>query len=648
MPEIARLNLTGPAYDPMKGRDQESMSDKIRKNSQAVMAQALAAYQIQGARHKEEQYQVMQRTDEFLAHNGKDFFNNRADVTNPDTWAFTDPNKRADMLSKWKSQVGGNYAGFSKAYEMAKQNEMDSMAKNMLRGRAGYRTDKEFARNFAGDFDKLTDKQKTTVMENVSPDVYTQLMTIYTKGGGGAQGSDEVEGIFGFHLENDIADMLVENFDIEREDVTGWMKAETFIPEHWRDGYRAARNQDLSEFSDDEDWNYKQHWAQIPALAAEAFIIGKGGMKLWSKVFKGSVDDVVKEGSKGKGGAGKGGTSAEIKAKAMGKSEIKTAQGQIDAYKDEIKISDFSKHGKSKWFKAKAPDPKQYDDVGKWAKDFKDWKVANGLPKNVPAKIDPTKTTAGKKIEKKKAEAKKTETKPPKDPKGGGGSQSGGGQPGGTPVANESAATLNLGGASKVLPKSQISAAEKEIASKLSSGNIDAGEAKAMRDALKKVAESGDEITDAALKKQLLKAGKQSKGLLNRIARGSLKFAVIPMAATSAGAFAFQGVGSALGGDTAGEVAGVVGGSASGIAAYGATDLLKRAYNKHGSAWIMKKIVSKGGPALAARMAAKGLLGGASGMMSGGLGMALFAGFMATDIHSIYQILQQAEDAGEL
>ena len=146
MPEIARLNLTGPAYDPMKGRDQESMSDKIRKNSQAVMAQALAAYQIQGARHKEEQYQVMQRTDEFLAHNGKDFFNNKADVTNPDSWMFTDPNKRADMLSKWKSEVGGNYAGFSKAYEMAKGNEMDAMAKNMLRGRAGYRTDKEFAK----------------------------------------------------------------------------------------------------------------------------------------------------------------------------------------------------------------------------------------------------------------------------------------------------------------------------------------------------------------------------------------------------------------------------------------------------------------------------------------------------------------------
>jgi len=642
MSEIARLNLTGPVYDPMKGMSQESMSDKIRKNRQAVLSAALSAYQIKGEQHKIEQYEIMQKTDYFMAHNGKDFFNNSASVLRPESWKFTNPTMRQDMLKKWKAEVGGNYKGFSAAYEMAKQNEMNAMAKSMLRGRitSKKRTNKEYAKHFAEQLDQLTDTQKTTLFENVSPELYTQMMTLYVAGGGGPQGIDDTEGFFGYHLENDIGDILVENFDVDRDDWEDWVEEtksdplKAFIPEHWRDSYRAFTTGNLDEFTEDEDFK----WTQTPAYMIEAWMFlrygRKGLSKLWGKegIFKGkggqTSTDISNEAKKNAGSKSPLTTSdKQVKMSFTGKKTPvsgakktpvsgakKTPAQLIEEYKGVTTPKGASVNTKSKWYKKDPPQMKDYKTTKSWTNAWRNWKKANGYP------ADPSKIV----LKKANPAPKSSSTTGPL-------------------VTSDKQVKMNL-----TMPPTQFEAAKKEIAEKIRVGAIDKIEAKEMTKALKKLIDAGDPITNDNLKRTLELAGKRSRGLLTRIAKGTLKFAVIPMAATTAGAVLFQGVGELVGGKTTGQVAGVIGGSASGIASYGAIDLLKRAYNKHGASWIIKKIVAKGGPALAARTVGKAFAGGVSGLMSGGLGIAFMAGFIATDIYAIYQILQQAEADGEI
>ena len=69
----------------------------------------------------------------------------------------------------------------------------------------------------------------------------------------------------------------------------------------------------------------------------------------------------------------------------------------------------------------------------------------------------------------------------------------------------------------------------------------------------------------------------------------------------------------------------------------------------------MKRIVSKAGPALAARTIGKGLVGGIGTILGSGSGpwttagaYALTALWLADDVGKIYNILQEAEANGEL
>jgi len=626
MPEIARLNLSGPVYDPMRGRDQESMSEKIRKNRQAVLSAALSAYQIKGEQHKLDQYETMKRSDMFMAHYGKDMFNNSADPTNPDSWKFTDPEMRTKMLTQWKEQVGGNYKGFMAAYEMAKKNEMDSMAKSMIRGRAGYRTDREYAQAFATDIDAMTPGKKQALMENVTPELYTQMMTLYRKGGGGPQGQDDVEGWWGFNMKNDIGDILVENFDVDRDWWDSFATTKQFIPEHWRDGWKSITTGEEFNLTPDEEVEY----GQIPAYLIEAALLwkmGKGGFKKLYGVGQ-KLNPFGKGAKTTTSPADKTPKSPAQKTKTTPK-KPKTPQQIIKEYKGVTASGRLPVDKKSKWYGKEMPNPNRYKTPKTWRKAFEEWKVANGLPKRPPKSIQ------------QKANKKKT----PKDKGGGGGGTPAAGAgakpktPKGTePVANETAAKL---------PINKMGAAEKEIATKLSSGQISGKEAKVMREALKKLADSGDDITDAALKK-ILSGTPGGKSLLSRVGTGALKWAVIPMAGYGIGSSVFGKAGELAYGETGEQIGGIGGGTVGALTANSTVNILKRAYDKHGLSWIMKKIVSKGGPGLAARTLGKGVAGGFGTAFSGPVAATLTAAWIATDLHAVYNILQEAEANGEI
>ena len=86
----------------------------------------------------------------------------------------------------------------------------------------------------------------------------------------------------------EVDNVLVENFNGDRDEYDEFMEgrgfgegaAKTFLPEHWRDAYRAASKQDWGEFSDDE----KLKWTQIPAYLVEYYALKKGGKALWRKL----------------------------------------------------------------------------------------------------------------------------------------------------------------------------------------------------------------------------------------------------------------------------------------------------------------------------------------------------------------------------
>jgi hypothetical protein len=630
MPEIARLNLTGPVYDPMKGMSQESMSEKIRKNRQAVLSAALSAYQIKGEQHKIEAYEVMQRTDEFMAHYGKDFFNNSANVLKPDSWKFTDPNMRHNMLKQWKSQVGGNYKGFSAAYEMAKQNEMNAMAKSMLRGRAGERTDREYASKFAEQLDLMTDQQKQTLFENVSPEVYTQMMTLYVAGGGGPQGQDQTEGLWGFDLKNDIGDILVENFDIDRDDYDDWVDditskpGEAFIPEHWRDAYRAFNTGEMDEFTNDEEWK----WTQVPAYIVEFWLFKKFGKKGAQKLFgKGGI-------FRGKDKTG-GGTSSDVVKKAAdtkykqpgaipGKGKQpsrKTPEQLIKEYKGAKAPTGAKINTKSKWYGVDAPKLQDYKNTKTWMQAFRSWKRANGFP------ADPSKIIMSK--------ANPSMTKNMSMVTGGKGGIK-------TPPAVTSEAAAKL-----TMPANKIGAAEKEIAEKLASGSVNAAEAQKAREALQKLAKAGDPITNANMTKILEQSG-GGKSLLAKVRGGAFKFAVLPIGGYMVGSEVFGGIGGVLGGEKGEQVGEIIGGTTGAVTANATFGLLKRAYNKHGLSWILTRIIKKGGVGLAARTLGKGALGAFGASFSGPISIALMTAWLASDAYAIYNILQEAEASGEL
>ena len=83
---------------------------------------------------------------------------------------------------------------------------------------------------------------------------------------------------------------------------------------------------------------------------------------------------------------------------------------------------------------------------------------------------------------------------------------------------------------------------------------------------------------------------------------------------------------------------GEAGFSSSMAIAPGMAGKLYSVYKNKGASWMMKKVVEKGGPGLAARTLGKAALTG----ISGPIGI-LMAGWAAKDLYDVYQILAESE-----
>lgn len=187
-------------------------------------------------------------------------------------------------------------------------------------------------------------------------------------------------------------------------------------------------------------------------------------------------------------------------------------------------------------------------------------------------------------------------------------------------------------------PMNKVNLLRKEWSDGVRTGAITQTEAKAFNKALDSVLQKGDPIHFQTLLPALRK--QQGAGnLIRKWGNGAFKWAALPLAGATAGSYGAGKVGSVFGekGEAVGEVVGGTAGLLGANAVWtGISDVVKR----RGMPWVMKRIVSKGGPTLALRVLGKGALGAVGGAFSGGLATALSLGLIMSDVYLIYDILK--------
>ena len=187
MAEIAKINLSGPIYDPRGSVPREDISDKIRRGKQDALNTAIKQMQMRGMQYKLDEAESLKKTDQFLAKNASKYFNTKADPLDESTWVFTKPGAREDMYKDWQENVGGNWQGFQRAYSAAKQAEslaMQTRIKAMRHqvgadGKPLFRTDREFQERFSEQLDSLAPDVRNQLLTQASPELYSQIQSTY-------------------------------------------------------------------------------------------------------------------------------------------------------------------------------------------------------------------------------------------------------------------------------------------------------------------------------------------------------------------------------------------------------------------------------------------------------------------------------------
>ena len=181
MAEIARLNLSSPVYDPSRGVQQVDERDRIRQERADALNNAIKAYQVKGAQYQMKEHQTKLRADRYLGQNMSKFKNTSADVLDPSSWKFTNPEHREELFQDWKKNVGGNYMAFNELYNKAKALESQSMAQRMIIDASNprYRTKDDYKNHFSELLDEMPEEQRDKIFASIPPELYQQVMGIY-------------------------------------------------------------------------------------------------------------------------------------------------------------------------------------------------------------------------------------------------------------------------------------------------------------------------------------------------------------------------------------------------------------------------------------------------------------------------------------
>lgn len=178
MSEIKSLNLSG-GYDPMRSVDRESYADKVRKNSQGILKQAMGMYQMQAAQNNIENQRTMKRADEYFGKNMNKFMSSSANIKDPKSWTFNTGDTREKAFNEYKEEVGGNYSAFNEAWAQKQQAESQALTRSFIDWRAEVGDDAEFQKIYSNWVDELPESAKNNLMSNASQDLYGSLNSMY-------------------------------------------------------------------------------------------------------------------------------------------------------------------------------------------------------------------------------------------------------------------------------------------------------------------------------------------------------------------------------------------------------------------------------------------------------------------------------------
>ena len=235
---------------------------------------------------------------------------------------------------------------------------------------------------------------------------------------------------------------------------------------------------------------------------------------------------------------------------------------------------------------------------------------------------------------------------------------------GGSPIVNP-AGQLGLNPArvtlvDDIINPNQMGAIQKGITKGVKDGKITQQMGDQLRGVIVNTSKSGQPFTSRNIWKNLEKLGDKG-GAVRQAIEGKKDLDLGPIkglgmvktlgATIAAGAVADQlgsGAASALGvgehnADLIGEASGAVAGTATVLGAPHIYKKVQDVVRRKGAPYILKRVLEKGGAKLAAKVAAKGVLSGIVGTGTLGIGTLVTAGWVASDLYNLYDILKDIE-----
>tara|TARA_X000001382_G_scaffold129584_1_gene121974 strand:+ start:8 stop:1606 length:1599 start_codon:yes stop_codon:yes gene_type:complete len=199
--------------------------------------------------------------------------------------------------------------------------------------------------------------------------------------------------------------------------------------------------------------------------------------------------------------------------------------------------------------------------------------------------------------------------------------------------------------ASKKIPKSKLKLYEQNIKNMNRSGQMSDQEAKIMRDAMRKLGKNGKSFTQGDVVEEILK-NPAGKDVIEKVSSGAINSKLGIIGAGVAGAYLGGYIGGGLGsvfGEKGEAVGDIVGTTAGAVGIVPAVNLIVDKVKKQGVKNVMAKITTRLGAKTAMKLMASGIFSGLTSGPTFGLSNLITAGFIASDVYAIYDILNEEE-----
>lgn len=637
MAEIKAANLAGYINPKAPARDIEGSA--IRQK-QLAMQEQLHRYKMKAMQESMNQNDIKKKSDDWIARNSNLLYQAKANALDVDSQYFNDPNKMSELMADYKENVGGNYAAFSEFRKMGTANEARSNRRSLEVLREDYTSDKDYKRALNNKLKDMPEEMRNKLFSNLDDDSYMAVSNIYDVDKSYTW-RDSLPDIIDENPlttvgigSSALAVMALYKRGKIKEGNELLKKSAGKVPTTM--GSKKWMTKDADEYKRYQDYirDTKKKFYDLNGDSPEAKKVAdkifndksKKGFNDWQAGQKGgrtsTGDNTTK--SAGKGGSGKG---RQFNSET-GKWEKVSKKGTSNTAMT-FTGTGFSRTGGSS---SRASDIKY-----EWMK-----KQGRILGKNDSLGPVMPGNTGGPGFKKQQTGSYEPPTSNIKQ-------------------ADGSTLTVQNNKKSKVLSKSQIEDAEFSASKKIPKSkmklyeqnirNLNRGgqmsdqEAKIIRDAMKKLSKGGATFSQGDVVEEIMK-GPAGKDILEKVSSGAIssKLGIIGAGVAGAylGGFLGGGVGSVFGkkGEAVGDIIGTTAGA---VGIVPAVNLIVDKVKQQGVKNVMAKVTTRLGAKTAMKLMASGIFSGITSGPTFGLSNLITAGFIASDVFAIYDILNEEE-----